>query len=56
MYTADGYRTSIDLITCGAVDAETIVTATFPLEEAGRAFVTSLRPEHVKVLITLAAA
>ncbi|MGW3091195.1 zinc-dependent alcohol dehydrogenase [Streptomyces sp. NPDC001108] len=52
MYTADDYRTSIDLINSGAVDVEAIVTATYPLEEACEAFAASLRPEHVKVLLT----
>ncbi|WP_436740134.1 zinc-dependent alcohol dehydrogenase [Streptomyces sp. BBFR102] len=55
MYTADDYRASIDLITSGAVDAEEVITATYPLEEAAEAFAASLRPEHVKVLITAAA-
>ncbi|WP_280458778.1 zinc-dependent alcohol dehydrogenase [Nocardia carnea] len=55
MYTADDYRTAFDLITSGVVDAEAIVTATYPLEEAGEAFAASLRPEHVKVLVTVAA-
>ncbi|NEC14169.1 alcohol dehydrogenase catalytic domain-containing protein [Streptomyces sp. SID8014] len=55
MYTADDYRGAIDLITSGAVDAEALVTATYPLEEAAEAFAASLRPEHVKVLITAAA-
>ncbi|MEU8710188.1 alcohol dehydrogenase catalytic domain-containing protein [Streptomyces sp. NPDC048565] len=54
MYTADDYRTSIDLITSGAIDADEIITATYPLEEAGKAFAAALQPEHVKVLITIA--
>ena len=55
MYTAGDYRAAIDLITSGVVDAEAIVTATYPLEEAGEAFAAALRPEHVKVLVTVAA-
>ncbi|MFH9008122.1 zinc-binding dehydrogenase [Streptomyces afghaniensis] len=55
MYTADDYRTAIALIASGAVDTDEIVTATFPLEEAARAFAASLAPEHVKVLVTVEA-
>jgi 2-desacetyl-2-hydroxyethyl bacteriochlorophyllide A dehydrogenase len=54
MYTADDYRTAISLIASGAVDTNEIVTATFPLEEAAKAFTASLAPEHVKVLVTVA--
>ncbi|MFI6935145.1 zinc-binding dehydrogenase [Streptomyces sp. NPDC050287] len=53
MYTADDYRTAIALIASGAVDTDEIVTATFPLEEAAKAFAASLAPEHVKVLVTV---
>ncbi|NKY34200.1 alcohol dehydrogenase catalytic domain-containing protein [Nocardia speluncae] len=55
MYTVGDYRAAFDLITSGIVDAEAIVTATYPLEEAGAAFAAALRPEHVKVLVTVAA-
>ena len=55
MYTAQDYRTAISLITSGAVDTDEIVTATFPLEEAAKAFHASLAPEHVKVLVTVEA-
>jgi len=55
MYTAQDYRTAISLITSGAVDTDEIVTATFPLEEAAKAFNASLAPEHVKVLVTVEA-
>ncbi|MFF3373914.1 zinc-binding dehydrogenase [Streptomyces sp. NPDC002680] len=56
MYTADDYRTAMSLITSGAVNTDDIVTATFPLEEAGKAFAASLDPEQVKVLVTTATA
>jgi L-iditol 2-dehydrogenase len=56
MYTADDYRTAIALIASGTVDVDEIVTATFPLEEAAKAFAASLAPEHVKVLVTVDAA
>jgi L-iditol 2-dehydrogenase len=55
MYTADDYRTAIALIAAGAVDTDEIVTGTFPLEEAAKAFAASISPEHVKVLVTVEA-
>ncbi|MFC4508559.1 MULTISPECIES: zinc-dependent alcohol dehydrogenase [Streptomyces] len=55
MYTADDYRTAMSLITSGAIATDDIVTATFPLEDAGKAFAASLDPEHVKVLVTMTA-
>ncbi|MFE1030213.1 zinc-binding dehydrogenase [Streptomyces sp. NPDC058818] len=55
MYTAEDYRTAIALIASGAVDTDEIVTGTFPLEEAAKAFTASLAPEHVKVLVTVEA-
>jgi L-iditol 2-dehydrogenase len=55
MYTADDYRTALDLIGSGAIDTEAIITATYPLEDAAKAFAASLAPEHIKVLITVAA-
>lgn len=55
MYTAGDYRTALDLITAGVIDADAIITATYPLEQAGEAFAAALRPEHVKVLVTVTA-
>lgn len=55
MYTADDYRTAFGLLASGAVDTDAIITATYPLEEAADAFAASLAPEHVKVMITVAA-
>ncbi|MBA2946884.1 zinc-dependent alcohol dehydrogenase [Streptomyces himalayensis] len=55
MYTADDYRTAIALLASGAVDTDEIVTATFPLEEAAKAFAASIAPDHVKVLVTVEA-
>ncbi|MER5227442.1 zinc-dependent alcohol dehydrogenase [Streptomyces flaveus] len=55
MYTAEDYRTAISLISSGAVDADEVVTATYGLEDAAKAFAASLQPEHVKVLVTLEA-
>ncbi|MFJ6465942.1 zinc-binding dehydrogenase [Streptomyces sp. NPDC091387] len=54
MYTAEDYRTALGLITSGVIDTDAIITATFPLEDAAKAFAASLAPEHVKVLITVA--
>ncbi|MFE9053546.1 zinc-dependent alcohol dehydrogenase [Streptomyces mutabilis] len=54
MYTADDYRSAVDLIASGAIATDAIVTATYPLEDAGKAFAASLDPEHGKVLITVA--
>jgi 2-desacetyl-2-hydroxyethyl bacteriochlorophyllide A dehydrogenase len=53
MYTADDYRTAMSLITSGAIHTDDIITATYPLEEAGKAFAASLDPEHVKILVTM---
>ncbi|MFI6861646.1 zinc-binding dehydrogenase [Streptomyces sp. NPDC050421] len=55
MYTADDYRTALGLIGSGVIDTDAIITATYPLEEADKAFAASLAPEHIKVLITVAA-
>lgn len=53
MYTADDYRSALDLIASGAIDTDAIITATYPLEHAAKAFAASLEPEHIKVLITV---
>lgn len=52
MYTAADFRAAISLISSGAVDAGEIVTASYELEDAGKAFASSLDPEHMKVLVT----
>ncbi|MFE9771808.1 zinc-binding dehydrogenase [Streptomyces sp. NPDC005931] len=53
MYTTEDYRGAMALIASGAVRATDVVTATYPLEEAARAFRASLDPEQVKVLVTV---
>ncbi|MCZ0984804.1 zinc-binding dehydrogenase [Streptomyces diastatochromogenes] len=53
MYTGEDYRTAMSLIASGAVDTAEIVTATFPLEDAAKAFAASVDPAHVKVLVTV---
>lgn len=53
MYTADDYRTAMSLIASGAVRTAEIVTATYPLDDAAKAFTASVDPEQVKVLVTV---
>ncbi|MGW1026811.1 zinc-dependent alcohol dehydrogenase [Streptomyces sp. NPDC002577] len=53
MYTGEDYRTAMSLIASGAVDTAEIVTATYPLEDAAKAFAASVDPEQVKVLVTV---
>ncbi|MFI0822401.1 hypothetical protein ACH4TX_43050 [Streptomyces sp. NPDC021098] len=52
MYTADDYRAALSLIPSGAANTDGIITATYPLEEAGWAFAASVDPEQVKVIVT----
>ncbi|MEU1663909.1 alcohol dehydrogenase catalytic domain-containing protein [Streptomyces sparsogenes] len=54
MYTGEDYRTAMSLIASGAVDPAEIVTATYPLEDAAKAFAASVDPEQVKVVVTVA--
>jgi L-iditol 2-dehydrogenase len=54
MYVAEDFRAAFTLIASGAVDVRELVTATYPLEEADRAFAASRDPEQVKVLVTVA--
>ncbi|MFD8388598.1 zinc-binding dehydrogenase [Streptomyces sp. NPDC059680] len=53
MYTGEDYRTAMSLIASGAVDTTEIVTATYPLPDAAKAFAASVDPEQVKVLVTV---
>lgn len=53
MYTTEDYRTAMSLIASGAVDTAEIVTATYGLEDAAKAFAASMDPEHVKVLVAV---
>jgi L-iditol 2-dehydrogenase len=53
MYTREDYRTAMFLIVSGAVDTAEIVTATYPLADAAKAFAASVDPEQVKVLVTV---
>ncbi|MDO0910597.1 zinc-binding dehydrogenase [Streptomyces sp. DT2A-34] len=53
MYTREDYRAAMSLIASGAVDTAEIVTATYPLADAAKAFAASVDPEQVKVLVTV---
>ncbi|NGO41305.1 zinc-dependent alcohol dehydrogenase [Streptomyces ureilyticus] len=53
MYTSEDYLAAMSLIESDAVDIAEIVTATYPLEEAAKAFAASVDPEQVKVLVTV---
>lgn len=54
MYVQDDVRRAIDLLAGGAVAAEDLVTATFPLERAAEAFAASIAPDQLKVLVSVA--
>ncbi|WP_216893292.1 zinc-dependent alcohol dehydrogenase [Nocardia alni] len=53
MYVGEDFRAALELIRSGAVDVADMVTATFPLDQADRAFAACGDPEQVKVLITV---
>ena len=53
MYVREDFERALQLLSGGAVAAEDLVTATFPLERAAEAFAAGRRPEHVKVLVTV---
>ncbi|WP_142212687.1 zinc-binding dehydrogenase [Streptomyces sp. SLBN-118] len=53
MYTAADYRTAMSLIASGAVDTDELVTASYGLDDAAKAFTASADPEQVKVLVTV---
>lgn len=47
------YPRTIDLVSRGVVDVRSLVTSSYPLEQAEQAFATANRREGVKVVITL---
>lgn len=53
MYVRADLLDALALINSGAVPTGELVTATFPLDEAARAFAAARDPDHVKVLITV---
>jgi 2-desacetyl-2-hydroxyethyl bacteriochlorophyllide A dehydrogenase len=52
-YLPEDYAESISLLRRGVVDADTIITATLPLEAAAEAFRQASTGEAVKVLVTV---
>lgn len=55
MYVHEDVERAVELLAGGAVDAEALVTAVFPLERAAEAFAAARDPEHLKVLVTTGA-
>ena len=51
-YLSEDYLESTRIIASGGVDAETMITASFPLERVTDAFKAAASGEHIKVLIT----
>jgi threonine dehydrogenase-like Zn-dependent dehydrogenase len=49
---AEDYAEAMEIIASGAVDAGTMVTASFPLERARDAFAAAASGKHLKVLVT----
>lgn len=54
MYVREDVLRAIRLLADGALTADELVTAVFPLEQAGEAYAASVRPDQVKVLIRIA--
>ena len=52
-YLAEDYRRAMEILGSGAVDAESIVTKEYPLEQASEAFTAALSGDQVKVLIRI---
>lgn len=52
-YLSEDFATSIELLRSGAVTADDIITAQFPMERAADAFDASTGGEHIKVLVTI---
>jgi 2-desacetyl-2-hydroxyethyl bacteriochlorophyllide A dehydrogenase len=50
-YTAQDYDTAVEMLRAGAVRAEDLVTAQFPLGEARAAFAALVSGEHLKVVM-----
>ncbi|MEV7969947.1 alcohol dehydrogenase catalytic domain-containing protein [Sphaerisporangium sp. NPDC088356] len=53
MYVREDFAAAIDLLRSGAVAADDLVTAVFPLDEVARAFAAAADPHHVKVLVSV---
>lgn len=55
MYVRSDVEQAIELLASGAVPADRLITATFPLERAGEAFAAASDPQQVKVLVSVGA-
>jgi L-iditol 2-dehydrogenase len=53
MYVREDVERAIALLSSGAVAAEDLVTAVFPLDRAAEAFAASADPQQVKVLVSV---
>lgn len=53
MYVGQDVRRAIELLGSGALAADDLVTAVFPLERAAEAFAATAAPEQVKVLVSV---
>jgi 2-desacetyl-2-hydroxyethyl bacteriochlorophyllide A dehydrogenase len=53
MYVRRDVQRAIDLLAGGAVAADDLITATFPLDRAAEAFAAAIDPEQVKVLVSV---
>ncbi|MDT7695304.1 MAG: L-iditol 2-dehydrogenase [Pseudonocardiales bacterium] len=53
MYVRQDVQRAIDLLAGGAVAADDLITATFPLDRAAEAFAAAIDPEQVKVLVSV---
>jgi 2-desacetyl-2-hydroxyethyl bacteriochlorophyllide A dehydrogenase len=53
MYLRDDFAAAIELLRSGAVPADDLITAVFPLEEVAQAFAAAADPHQVKVLVSV---
>jgi L-iditol 2-dehydrogenase len=53
MYVQEDFRAALEMLQAGAVDVAEMITATFPLAQADRAFAACRDPEQVKILVTI---
>lgn len=53
MYVREDFVRALQLVGSGAIPADEIVTATFPLDRAAEAFAAQAGPDHVKVHLTV---
>jgi L-iditol 2-dehydrogenase len=53
MYVREDVEQAIALLSSGAVAADELVTAVYPLDRAAEAFAASADPQQVKVLVSV---